>query len=74
MKSDRIIARLKSAKHFSRAASRSLVCWKIEQEGFKYTEDQSKKMCEASELFSQAETIVDEVYADMIGKQIVSEL
>jgi hypothetical protein len=72
--SSKMIARLKSAKFFAGRMQDSLSCWRVEQDGFKYTEEQNKKMHEASRLYWQAKKLVDEVYAEMIGKQIVDEL
>jgi hypothetical protein len=73
-KSQKMIERLTSALFFANKASTALCCFKIELHGFKYSDSQRTKMHEASNLFHKAQSIVKEVYAEMIGQQIVSEL
>jgi hypothetical protein len=73
-KSEKIIAHLKDAKRYSRLAYRSLVCFKLGEDKIEYSKEQKEKMYQASRLFYEAESIVEGVYAEMIGKEIVREL
>lgn len=74
-KSKKLIRRLSVALQYSQKAESQLFCWRLEKfDGFKYSDDQRKKLYDAQASLANAELVVKEVFAEMIGKAIVSEV
>jgi hypothetical protein len=72
-KSDKLIKNLKTVFYFSRKAEEPLYCWRFENTGLKYTDAQRDRLNHAQVLHGEAQKIVKEVYAEIIGKQIIEE-
>ena len=73
-KSEKIRQRLAAALRFANQAEKSLYCHVVETySGIEYSQVQRQKLSEAQNMLSGAEAIVKEVYAELIGKQVVAE-
>ncbi len=73
-KSEKIRQRLAAALRFANQAEKALYCHGIEKyAGVEYSQEQRQKLSDAQNMLSGAESIVKEVYAQLIGKQVVAE-
>ncbi len=71
--SKKLIAHFKTIAHWNRGLGRATACWRAEQVGLEFNEEESKQLNEASRLHHQAEKIIAEIYAARIGKLIAEE-
>lgn len=73
-KSLKLVDKLNRARRIRDKAESHLYCWRMEEIGTEYSEEERKKMNEAAALSHSAEKIVREVYSAKIGKLIVEEI
>ena len=73
-KSEKLIKNLKSAKYFREQMTRKLYCFQMDKIGLGYTDDQKVQLGIAASRIREAEHIVDRVFSNIIGEQIIREI
>jgi hypothetical protein len=73
MKSTKVIAYFKTAFTQMKIAHAKFYCYKLDDIGIKYTDDQRQRMSRADELFQEAETIARGVASEIIGNAVMRE-
>ena len=71
--SERLIQNLKTGFRHAKLSEKPFYCWQIDELKLKYTDDQRKKLSEAQDLHYKAQNLVKEVYAELIGAEVVKE-
>lgn len=74
LKSKHLIKKFASTRRLVRMAQEGLYCNKMEKIGIEFSKEQKEKLFIAEHDVDLAMTKVEEIFADMIGKEIIKEV